>query len=197
MEKMVAFAVNIGNLGRTGRPRFTMGEWVRGLNDTFRARNAGLRLLDFFGHTGNFVVASELERGDTAEQLAGLLHTPCAVVSLNTVKRGVRAANVLAPPDPEPGIRWTPGLVFSTSAFLVAGALPISLKAVFRPHDSAILAWKRDQLDRRGRLDKTRRAGGWGAVSSAIARHLGGTWTARSISTVGGVLSRAEEAGGA
>lgn len=190
---MIAFAVNIGNLGRTGRPRFIMDEWVRGLNETFGARHVKLRVLDFFGHTGNFVVASELDRAHTAEQLASLLQTRCAVMSLDGVRRCVDAANALAPPEPEPGIRWTPGVVFATSAFQIPRALPTTRKAVFRPHDEAILAWKRDQLNARGRLDKGRRAGGWGAVSSAIARDLGGVWTARSMSTVGGVLTRAEE----
>ena len=198
MEKVIAFAVNVGNLGRTGRPRFIMDEWVRGLNDTSRARDVRLRVLDFFGHTGNFVVASELDQGHAAEQLASLLHTPCAVMSLDTLKRCVETANALAPPEPQPRVRWTPGVIFSTSTFRISGALPTTSKAVFRPHeDDAILAWKRDQLDAQGCLDKARRAGGWGAISSAIARDLGGVWTARSMSTVGGVLSRAEEAGSA
>lgn len=101
---MIAFAVNVGNLGRTGRPRFVMQEWVDGLNETFRARGVRLRVLDFLGHTGNFVLASELDRGHTAEQLASLLHTPCAVMSLDGVKRCFDAVNALPPPEPEPGI---------------------------------------------------------------------------------------------
>lgn len=193
MEKMIAFAVNIGNLGPTGRPRFVMDEWVREMNETFGARHIRLRMLDFFGHTGNFVVASELNLVHTAEQLATLLHTRCVVMSLDRVRRCVDASNALAPPDAEPGVRWTPGAVFATSAFRVSRALPETRNAVFRPHDEAILAWKRDQLNARERLDKGRRAGGWGAVSSVIARDLGGVWTARSISTISGVVKRAEE----
>src|SRR5262245_60507982 len=49
MEKSIAFAVNIGNLGRTGRPRFIMTEWVDGINATLRAQRVGPRVLDYFG----------------------------------------------------------------------------------------------------------------------------------------------------
>ena len=59
--------------------------------------------------------------------------------------------------------------------------------------DATILAWKRDVEDSRGRLDKNRRRGGWGAVSSAVGRQVGGVWTARSATTLDGVLMRLEE----
>lgn len=193
MEKMIAFAVNIGNLGRAGRPRFVMAEWADGLNATLRSQGDGLRVLDFFGHTGNFVVASDLAPDSIAARLASLLHTPCAIVALETVKQCAEAARAIAPPPIAAGTRWTPGAVFRVSAAASFGDLPSSPNAVFRRHSSgAILAWKRDQLDGRGRLDKARRAGGWGAVSSTIARHVGGIWTARSISTLGGIVERAE-----
>jgi hypothetical protein len=170
-----------------------MAEWVDGLNATLRAESGGLRVLDFFGHTGNFVVASDLAPDSAAARLASLLHTPCAIVGLETVRQCAQALRATAPPPTEAGTRWTPGAVFPVSASASFGELPTSPNAVFRPHGSgAILAWKRDQLDDRGRLDKARRAGGWGAVASTIARHVGGIWTARSISTLDGIVERAE-----
>jgi hypothetical protein len=193
MEKLIAFAVNIGNLGRTGRPRFVMAEWVHGLNATLRAQSEGLRVLDFFGHTGNFAIASDLAPDSAGARLASLLHTACAIVGIETVKQCAEAARTIAPPPTEAGSRWTPGAVFAVAASSSFGELPTSPSAVFQSHSSGtILAGKRDQLDGRGRLDKTRRAGGWGAVSSKIARHLGGIWTARSISTLDGIVERAE-----
>lgn len=51
----VAFGVGFGNLGR-GRER--MEVLVRRLNDRLASHGAGLQIRDWYGQTGNFVVAS-------------------------------------------------------------------------------------------------------------------------------------------
>jgi hypothetical protein len=191
-QTMIAFAVNVGNLGRRHRPRLIMSELVPRLNATLCSESDLVRVLDFFGHTGNFVLACETTPDKAAQRLAGLLQTPCTVVAVETVQSCAAAARSFAPPTAKLGIQWTPGAVFRVSG-PEASTAPRAPNAVFRGLNGAmLLAWKEDQLDAQGRLDKDRRSGGWGALSSAVTAELGGVWTARSISTLEGVLMRAE-----
>ncbi|MBI3321642.1 MAG: hypothetical protein HYZ91_05185 [Candidatus Omnitrophica bacterium] len=111
------------------------------------------------------------------------------------VAQATAAAQALPTPAKEPGQRWTPGVVFHVNGLASSGQPKDTHVARFQRFDDAtILAWKRDVEDSRGRLDKKRRGGGWGAVSSAIGRQVGGVWTARSATTLDGVLMRLEEA---
>jgi hypothetical protein len=50
---------------------------------------------------------------------------------------------------------------------------------------------KRDILTPEGTLDRTRRLSGWGAIASTVEAQAGGLWTARSLSTVRGLIRRA------
>jgi hypothetical protein len=195
MRTMIAFAVNIGNLGPAGSQRFPMAQLLQDLNAAFRARCGPMRLLDFFAQTGNFVLECSPTSEDAAERLARLLGTPCVVVPVDLVRRAAAAAQSAPPPAPEPATRWTPGVVFRVSGPAPPTAAWTTRTACFQPLNTrAVLAWKRDHLNHRGRLDSARRAGGWGAVSSAVARRVGGVWTARSVSTLDGILMRAEMA---
>jgi hypothetical protein len=111
--------------------------------------------LDFFGHTGNFVIASDLALERVAARLTSVLHTRCAVMALETVKQCALAARVITPPPVEARTRWTPGAVFPVGGSTQFVELPTSPNAIFRTHASGvILAWKRDRLNDRGRLDK-------------------------------------------
>ena len=194
---LVGFAVNMGNLGRAPSPRFPMAELVRDLDTTFRAQGRRIRVLDFFGHTGNFLLESAAQPIHVGEALGRLLRTPCAVVPIGKVASCAAAVQKLPPPRAEPAQRWTPGVVFHVCGASLSAVSADTCGARFqRMDDCTILAWKRDQEDSRGRLDKKRRRGGWGAVSSAVAQQLGGTWTARSASTLDGVLMRIEATGG-
>jgi len=190
---MIAFAVNIGNLGPAGLPRFPMAQLLEDLNTVLLARCEPMRVVDFFAQTGNFVLECSVPAGHAAHRIARLLDTPCTVLSVDQVSVATTAARTVPPPAPEPMIRWTAGVVFRVSGSAGAAARWTTRTACFRPlNDFTVLAWKRDQLTSRGRLDSTRRSGGWGAVSSAVARRFGGVWTARAISTLDGVLMRAE-----
>jgi hypothetical protein len=110
------------------------------------------------------------------------------------IARSTAAVQALSLPARQFGQRWTPGVVFHVTGPPSSAAPTDTHRARFqRLDDATILAWKRDQEDNRGRLDKKRRGGGWGTVSSAVAQQLGGILTARSTSTLDGVLMRFEE----
>jgi hypothetical protein len=194
---MVALAVNIGNLGPMSPARRPMADLVRTLDAAFRARSGRVCVRDFFGHTGNFLVEGADRPAEVAQTLGRLLGTPCALVPIARVAEATAAAQAAAPSIKEPGQRWTPGVVFHVNGLASSAQLKDTHVARFqRLDDATILAWKRDVEDSRGRLDKRRRGGSWGAVSSAVGRQLGGVWTARSATTLEGVLMRLEETSG-
>jgi hypothetical protein len=193
LKIMVAFAVNIGNLGLTMTPRPPMADLVDDLNTALHCRKR-LRVLDFFGHTGNFLLECGVAPGEAAEIIGRLLRTPCTVMSVDRVADCAATACALPRPPAEAGRRWTPGVVFRVSGRSSSTA-PTSTRVAClqRLDDFTVLAWKRDQEESPGRLDRRRRGGGWGAMSSTVARQLGGVWTGRSLTTLEGVLMRAEE----
>ena len=195
---MVALAVNIGNLGPMSPARRPMADLVRTLDAAFHGRGGRIRVVDFFAHTGNFLVDAVDRPGHVAQTLGRLLGTPCALVPVARVARAIAAAQALPQPAKETGHRWTPGVVFHVTGS--ASAIPLKDTPVARLRrldETTILALKRDVEDARGRLDKKRRGGGWGAVSSAVGGQVGGVWTARSASTLDGVLMRLEVASSA
>lgn len=61
---------------------------------------------------------------------------------------------------------------------------------------NTVAAWKRDRITERRRLDNKMREGGWGAISGAIADQTNAQWTARSLTSLDGVLDRANPARG-
>ena len=58
MALYVAFGVNVGNLGRIGERRKEMVEWVQEINRQLTGIQSSTRIIDWYGHTGNFVVES-------------------------------------------------------------------------------------------------------------------------------------------
>ena len=194
LKIMVAFAVNIGNLGLTMTPRPPMADLVDDLNTTLHACCKRLRVLDFFGHTGNFLLECGDHPSEAAEIIGRLLRTSCTVMLVDRVAACAATARALPRPPAEAGHRWTPGVVFRVSGRSSSTALTSTRVACLQRLDNlTVLAWKRDQEESPGRLDHRRRGGGWGAVSTTIARQLGGVWTGRSVTTLEGVLVRAEE----
>jgi len=190
----VAFAVNVGNLGPAMPVRRPMAELVDDLNLSLRASGKRLRVFDFFGHTGNFLLECGEHPNEAADVIGRLLRTPCTVIAVDRVAACAAAARVLPQPSAETGLRWTPGVAFRVTGPSSPAEPCSSRVAHLQQFDSlTILAWKRDLEDSPGRLDRRRRGGGWGAVSSLVARQLGGVWTARSVTTLKGILMRAEE----
>jgi hypothetical protein len=163
-------------------------------------------LLGSFKNTGNYAfVAHGTSPRDIASVVSRALQTPgkpapkCAVIAAARVRQHLddSLAWPKAPEGKHPrckwGFRWTPGI-----AFLVEG--PTSWRSLLQATDrarlrrlsrDAVAVHKRDCLRQdRIALDRTSkgRLGGWGRVSVDIERSIGGVWTARSHSTLSGLL---------
>ncbi len=189
-DYLIAFAVNIGNIGRASFRPVLMDGWLHELNG--RLRGDSVRFIDYFGHTGNFVVDCREGSGYAARRLSELLDTPCVAISTGALKKCIDTVERLPCPPTESGIRWTPGALFLVAGFANGESLESVHRAAFRRiGDTVVAAWKRDVVTAAGRLDRGRRLGGWGALSQAVGRQLGGVWTARSLSTLRGALNRA------
>jgi hypothetical protein len=135
--------------------RGPMADLVRTLDAAFGGRAGRVRVLDFFGNTGNFLVDGADRPDEVAQTLGRLLGTPCALVPIGRVAQATAAAQAVAPPAKEPGQRWTPGVVFHvTGVALSAPPKDIHVARLQRLDETTILAWKRDVEDSRGRLDK-------------------------------------------
>ena len=189
----IAFGVNIGNLGLPGKHRHPMDAWIADGNR--KLAGTPTRVLDSFGHTGNFVVQSEHEHLEVARELSAVFDAAFSVLTVEELAGHVHVIEEIAQPDPRPGVRWTPGLVFAVQDTPVANPVLIETShARFNPVAMNVVgAWKRDQLTDSSTLDRDRRGGGWGAVSNDVSRQLGGKWTARSLRTVKGVLDLARQ----
>jgi hypothetical protein len=114
-------------------------------------------------------------------------------ISAEVLRIAVEELSALAPPDPEDGFRWTPGLALAVTKPKIGH---VSSTANVRFHSlslSVVAAWKRDRTTNQGRLDSRMREGGWGSVSAAVAVQTNSKWTARSHSTLRGVLECANE----
>jgi hypothetical protein len=199
-DALLAFGVNIGNVGRAQPARRPMAEQAAAWNATWQRASLGCRVVGWFRHTGNFALV--VDDGSVAAGLAALARaapdTAFAVFAWTPFQawlETVRAAATRAP-APATGRRWTPGMVMALGP---AGGVPPTPTAPragiwFGPEAAPRLriAWRHDWLDPDGtRLDRRRREGGWGAVATLMGRHAGGTWTARALSTVEGLVAAA------
>jgi len=184
--KHIALGVNVGNLNRAKRE--PMLARCRRINRSLAQGGADLRVTGFFRHTGNLVLeTSTVQPGEAARILSKADGATWTVVPDAMMRSAVEQIRRLPPPQRERGVRWTPGLVFAVTA-PHGGTLSSSAKARLRSIDlTTVAAWKRD-ITSRGRLDSKRREGGWGAVSGAVARQTIAQWTARSLTTLEGVL---------
>lgn len=153
------------------------------------------RVLDSFSHTGNFVVQSDRDRIKVAEELALVFNTKFAVLQSTEVAEYVSVLEKLPMPEPEPGFRWTPGLVFGVEvAHTDKVTMVATSRARFHPIPPRVVgAWKRDKLTNSKVLDRNSRGGGWGAVSKDVALQSGGVWTGRSLRPVKGLLGLVEK----
>jgi hypothetical protein len=189
--KHIALGVNIGNVSRGKRAREPMLARCQRINRSFAEKGIDLRVTGFFRHTGNLVL--ETARLQPAEAAAILSESDGATwmaVSEATMRNAVEHARQLPSPEPEAGVRWTPGLAFAVTT-PQSGSVTSSAKVCLRSIDvSTVAAWKRDRITDRGRLDNRMREGGWGAVSGAVADQTNSQWTARSITSLEGVLDR-------
>lgn len=172
-----------------------MGEWTLEINRKLETLGSSTRIIDWYGHTGNFVVeSSRTEPSEIASELASVAGVSCGVVPYGDVVEYVSIAERTVSPKPLVGKRWTPGVAFAVIA-PPSNSVPkqTSHAIFFAISESAVGAWKKDQLVERGILDRGRRGGGWGAVSSDVSKTVGGVWTARSLRTVMSTLEKARQ----
>ena len=187
----IALGVNIGNLSRGRRAREPTLARCQRINRGFAQNGVDLRVFGFFRHTGNLVLeTATLEPAQAATILSEADGATWMAVSETTMRNAVAEIRKLPSPEREARVRWTPGLVFAVTKPKDAS---ITSSAKVRLHSidlSTVAAWKRDRINESGRLDSKMREGGWGAVSGALADQTNSQWTARSLTTLEGVLNR-------
>jgi hypothetical protein len=192
--KLIAFGVNIGNLSRSPRSREPMAARCSRINESISREGADLLVTAFYRHTGNLVLETgSLQPEQAATILSKADGATWMVISAEVLRTAVEELIALPPPDPEDGVRWTPGLALAVTKSKI-GHVSSTAKVRFRSLSlSAVAAWKRDRTTGQSRLDRKMREGGWGSVSTAVAVQTDSQWTARSLSTLHGVLERANE----
>jgi hypothetical protein len=190
-----AFGVNIGNLSRHGTKRIPMKEWIPSLNERLRKQDEPIEIVDSFRHTGNFLLhVGQIDEVELRMALEKSLKTPVAIVSLHSLNSFLNLLEGMQAPNPRPGYRWTPGLVFQVHRN--SHTKQIFDKEIFdtdrarfnRIASTTVAAWKLDCLDEYGKLDRDKRNGGWGAAAKDVSDKFGGVWTGRSLSTVIGTV---------
>ena len=190
MALYAVLAAGVGNVGRGQARRRRMADWVSLLNAHLAAGQPRVEILGYFRQTGNFMATSlsgVLE--EVTERFDGLLDTEWVVRPLDDVASALTVLLAAPQPETETGIRWTAGLVLHGGAGVPCGAVTSTARAVLWRISPAIVgAWKRDHEDENGRLNPSERGGGWGAVAEDVGRQLVGRWTARSQSTVQGLI---------
>jgi hypothetical protein len=161
------------------------------INCRLGQNHADLRVISYYGHTGNLVLeTASLGREDAASSLSNADGAAWAVLSADTLRTAMLQVESLPSPPGERGVRWTRGLVFAVTKPATV-KVTSSAKACLRPiGSSTIAAWKRDITTAKGSLNRTKRQGGWGAVSAIVGHQTKTKWTARSLKTLKGVLQR-------
>jgi len=187
----IALGVNIGNLSRGKRPREPMVSRCDRINRSLAQKGVDLRVVGFYRHTGNLVLeTAALHTKEAANFLSEADGATWMAVPEETMRKAVEKVRKILPPQDEERVRWTPGLAFAVTK-PASGSIVSSAKVRLRSIDmDMVAAWKRDRTTERGRLDNTMREGGWGAVSKAVADQTNAQWTARSLTSLDGVLNR-------
>lgn len=100
----------------------------------------------------------------------------------------------MPPPDPEDGVRWTPGLALAVTKPKI-GHVSSTAKVRLRSLSlSVVAAWKRDRTTGQDRLDRNMREGGWATHTAAAVGALVWVileWIHRDKPTVLGIASGA------
>lgn len=188
----LCFGVGFHNFA-TGRERSPLA-LVEGLKSS---SPAGIEVLASYGATGNIALEADdrIPPASLALYLQVETQRQWAIVPVPEANEAAAAVTKWQPPNPEPNVRWTPGLSFCVER----GAGPHdpfkTCRGDFRPLGRTIVAiYKRDFLTDAGTLDSSRRQGGWGAISQDISRTQGGTWTSRSLTPIQRLLDRTRAA---
>lgn len=199
MSLYLVFGLNVGNVGRmiVSRPstKVLLRSWNQHLSASQEVR---LEFSAAFGHTGNYVL-----RAPRPEDLDGIVATLARNVPTHrfvvfdhteflAALDLMRRALIQLPPAVH-GRRWTSGLVMDSNPHGGIPPIPPSddksrfgLFAVPRIR----IVWKGDVLDsQENKLNNAQREGGWGSLSDRMRKVAGGTWTARSMKSVEGIVA--------
>ena len=179
---LAAFGVGLANFatGRHVLPRHLAAD-VREV----------LAPIAWYGATGNFAIAD----GDPESVRAVLQKfsgTTWAVMPLDEVNAALEILAMLAEPPHSVDERPTPGLAFAVTR-AHPGAVASTPRADLQRVSDRVVAVRKLDVLKNGKLDRQQRRGGWGGVSIDIARQVGGQWTARSRRTLDGLRRRANE----
>lgn len=171
--------------------------WPRQLNDQFAAMGLQARVLCWYRQTGNFGIDAGVELPvEIQKQMGSGTGTSWLMLDLDQLERQFNDALSDSLPPTEPGIRWTRGIALRVDTI----RLPRSVNeqwttnhGVFEPvNDRLVRVWKRDPLTELNILERTKRPP-WGTISRDCSKRFGGVWTARSLSTLKGLISRVRE----
>jgi hypothetical protein len=161
------------------------------INRTLVRNNVDLRVITYYGHTGNLVLeTATLQPVEAANALSDADGGVWMALSTEALRTAVVRVKNMPAPTSEHGVRWTRGLVFAvakSTAVNVASSAKVCLRGISA---SIVAAWKRNRMTARGILDRTKREGGWGAVSAVVANQTDTRWTARTLKTLEGILDR-------
>lgn len=188
---LVAFGLHIGDIGK--RPHPKMEVWIPQLNAGLLRAGSTARIVSWFGKSGNFVVDAPQSKASTIRShLSSVANTPFAVLAPAVLQRCVAELQGIEKPPDEEGCTWGLGASFCTTSPPPAFDRKRwnTKKGWFYPIEPRIVAvWKRENITDRQILDRSKRIT-WGFASQETGRRLGGTWTARAISAINGVLGK-------
>ena len=199
MVLYIVFGLDIGNVGRikASRPstKTLLIAWNQRLSTS---REIRLEFSGAYGHTGNYVlrtpgheylesIIAVLVRYIPTHKFVVFDYTKFLVV-LDPIRRALTQM-----PPAIPGRRWTPGIVMDMNPHGRIPPTPVSDEKC-RFGSFAVprvrTAWKGDILDsQEDKLDNTQREGGWGSLSDRMKKVTGGTWTARSMKSIEGIVA--------
>ena len=129
---------------------------------------------------------------DEAQKLlAAVTQTAWAVLPVSELAEALDYLANLPQPQHDVDERPTPGLAFAVSPAR-EGEVASTDRAFLERMSRGIVAVGKLDLLQEGKLDRKRRRGGWGAVSTEITRQVGGQWTSRSRRTLDGLTARAD-----
>lgn len=175
-----AFGVGLANFaaGRSRLPRQIAADVAK-----------ALPLIAWYGASGNLALAAG-EPVDVAQRLAEITGIAWPVVPARDIADALQALEVQPTPRVEAGIRATPGLAFAVEPARPGPIRSIPKIAALRRFDGRIVLVHKFDVLKGNRLDRAHRRGGWGRISAAIDRQVGGRWTARSRRPLAGLQAR-------
>jgi hypothetical protein len=167
-----------------------MEEYVREINQRLILLETPTRIVDWYS-TGNFVVQSPItNRWMIADELSLAFGVPCTVQTTDEVASCVSIAEKFnAECTGDKGIRWTKGIAFEVKGKPCTVALKPTPYAVFFHINRFAVGV--NKAERFNSLETEDRSEGWGAISEEISKQVSGTWTARSLTRLKGVIVKA------